>query len=50
MTCNFTSISTVFRLYQDDEGLIMTALYKGNSFMVEKISPRAKLELTTLDQ
>ena len=44
MACDFTSFSTVF---QDDGRLIM----KGNEtpFTVEKISPRAWIELGPLD-
>ena len=45
MTCNFTSFSTVFQSYQEDESLIMKAVRNGTPFTVEKISPRAGLEL-----
>ena len=46
MTCNFTSFSTVFKSYQDDGRLIK----KGCVQCVEKISPRAGIELGLLDQ
>ena len=37
MTCNFTSFSTVFQSYQDDERLIVKAVCSGTPFTVEKI-------------
>ena len=40
MTCDFTSFSTVFQSYQDDERLIMKGSVQWNSFIVEKISPQ----------
>ena len=46
MTCDFTSFSSVFQSYQDDERLIM----KSCVFTVEKISPRAGIELGPPDQ
>ena len=50
MTCDFTSFSTVFRSYQDDGNLIMKAVCNGTMFTVEKISPRAGIELGPLGQ
>ena len=47
MTCDFTSFSTVFQSYQDDEGLIMKAVCNGTPFTVEKILPRTGIELGT---
>ena len=47
MTCDFTSFSTVFQSYQDDERLIMKAVCNGAPFTVEKILPRAGIELGT---
>ena len=46
MTCHFTSFSIVFPTYQD-EGRMMMKGMNGTPFMVEKISPRAGLELGT---
>ena len=40
MTCDFTSYSTVFQSYQDDERTRAP-------FTIEKITPRAGLELET---
>ena len=39
-TWDFTSYSTVFQSYQDDERLIMKGSVQWNLFMVEKILPR----------
>ena len=50
MTCDFTPFSTVLQSYQDDERLIMKGLCNGTPFMVEKISPRAVIELGPRDQ
>ena len=51
MTCDFTSFSTVFLSYQDEGGgLMMKAVCNGTPFTVEKISPRAGIELGPLDQ
>ena len=50
MTCDFTSFSTMFKSYQDDGKLIMKAVCNGAPFSVEKISPRAGIELGPLDQ
>ena len=50
MTCDFTSFSTVFQSYQDDGKLIMKGCVQGTPFTVEKISPRARIELGPLDQ
>ena len=47
MTCNFTSFSTVFQSYQDDERMKLKAECNGTPFEVEKISPRAGFELRT---
>ena len=44
MTCDFTSFSTVFQLYQDDGRSIMKAVCTGTPFAVEKISPRVGLQ------
>ena len=44
MTCNFTSFSTAFQSYRDDEGLMRN----GTPFTVEKNTPRAGLELGTV--
>ena len=44
---DFTSFSIVFQLYQDDERLTMKDLCNETPFTVEKISPRAGLELGT---
>ena len=49
MTCAFTSFSTVFQSYQDDGGLIMKACVHWSPIYVEKISPRAGIELDSLD-
>ena len=48
MTCDLTSYSTVFQSYQDNERLIMKGLCNGTLFTVEKILPRAGLELATV--
>ena len=48
MTCDFTSFSTVFRSYQDDERLIMKGCVQWNPVYGEKVSPRAGLELATV--
>ena len=50
MTCDFTSFSKVFLSYQDDGRLIMKDCVQWSSFTVEKISPRAGIELGPLDQ
>ena len=50
MICDFTSFSTVFRSYQDNARLLMKGLCNGAPFKVEKISPRAGIELGSLDQ
>ena len=47
ITFDFTSFSTVFPSYQDDGSVIMKGLCNGTPFTVEKISPRAGLELET---
>ena len=41
MTCDFTSFSTVFQSYQDDERLVTKGCVQWNPFTVEKISPQA---------
>ena len=48
MTCDFTSFSTVSQSYQDDGRLIIESC-NGAPFTVEKISPRAGIELGPLD-
>ena len=50
MACDFTSFITVFQSYQDDERLIMKGCENGTPFTVEKIPPRAGIELSPLDQ
>ena len=51
MSCDYTSLFlTVFQSYQDDVLLIMKPVCNGTPFMVEKISPRAGIELGPLDQ
>ena len=50
MNCDFTSFSIVFQTYQDDGRLIMKAVCNGTPFTVEKISPRAGIELGPLEQ
>ena len=46
--CDFSSFSTVFQSYQDDDWLIMkVSVCSGTPFTVEKISPRAGFELGT---
>ena len=47
MMCDFTSFSTVFQSYQDDGRMIMKGCVQWNTYTVEKISPRAGLELAT---
>ena len=50
MTCDFTSFSTVFQSYQDDERLIMKGCVQWLQwFKVEKILPRAGIKLGLLD-
>ena len=39
MTRDFTSFSTIFQSYQDDERMIMKGCVQWNPFTVEKISP-----------
>ena len=50
MICDLTSFSTVFQSYQNDGRLIMKGWCNGTPFTVEKISPRAGIELDPLDQ
>ena len=51
ITCDFTSFSTVFQSYQDDKTLIMkSCVCNGTPFTIEKISPRAGMEVSPLDQ
>ena len=50
MTCDFTSFSTIFQSYLDDERLIKKGSVKRKSVSVEKISPQTGLELDPLDQ
>ena len=50
MNCDFTSFLTVFQSYQDDVRIIMKGLCNGTPYMVEKISPRVRIELGPLDQ
>ena len=47
MTCNFTSFSILFQSYQDDGRMIMKGCVHWNPVSVEKISPRAGIELGT---
>ena len=44
---DFTSFSTVFQSYQDDERLIMKGCVQWNPVTAEKISPQAGIELAT---
>ena len=47
MTCDFTSFSTVFQSYQDDERLIMKDCVQWLQwFKVEKFLPRAGIRLS----
>ena len=46
MTCDFTSFSTVFQLYQDDGRMIMKGCVQWNPVYDSK-DPRLRLELTT---
>ena len=50
MTNDFTSFSTVFQSYQDDERLRMKAVCNGTPLTVEKTPPQAGIELGPLDQ
>ena len=50
MTCDFTSFLTVFLSYQDDVWMIMKGCVQWKPFMVEKISPRLRIEFSPLDQ
>ena len=50
MTCDFTSISTVFQSYHDDERLIMNGCVQLNPVTVEKISLRRDSNSRPLDQ
>ena len=48
MTLDFTSVLTVFQLYQDDGWMIMEGcVCNGKSFTVGKTPPRAGLESGT---
>ena len=47
MICDFTSFSAVFQSYHDDGRMIMKGCVQWTPFTVEKISPRAGLELRT---
>ena len=47
MTCDFTSSTTVFQSYQNDERVIMKGLCNETAFTFKKISSRAGLELGT---
>ena len=47
ITCHFMSFETVFRSYQNDEGMMMKGLCSGTPFTVEKISTRTWLDLGT---
>ena len=44
MTCDFTSFSTVFQSYQDNEKAIMEGYVQWSLFMAEKILTWAGLE------
>ena len=48
MTCDLSSSTTLFQLYQDDGRMIMKGYEKRNPAMAEKSSPRAGLELGTV--
>ena len=43
----FYVLSIVFQSYQDNGRMIMKGCVNGTPFMVEKISPRARIELRT---
>ena len=45
MTCDFKSFSTALQSYQHDGMLIMKGRVQRNTFMAEKISPPAGIEL-----
>ena len=47
ITYDFTTFSTVFQSFQDDERLIIKGLCNGTPSTVEKNSPQAGLELGT---
>ena len=47
LTCEFTSFSTVFQSYQDDERLIIKDCVQWNPLTDERISTRAGIELGT---
>ena len=47
MICGFSSFSIVFQSYLGDERVIMKVVCNGTPFTVERISPRAWLELGT---
>ena len=46
----FTFFLTVFQSYQDDAWMIMKGCVQWNSFMIVKISPQVRMELSPLDQ
>ena len=50
MIYDFTSFLTVLQSYQDDERLIKKVVCNGTPFTVEKILPRAGIELGPPDQ
>ena len=50
MACDFMPFSTVLQSYQDNVRLIMKGYVGWSSFTVEKISPRAGIELDPLDR
>ena len=47
MTCDCTSLSTVFQSYRDDVRMIMEGCMHWNMYTVEKISPQVGLEAAT---
>ena len=50
MICDFTSFLTVFESYQDDGRLVIKGCVQWSSSTVEKISPRAGIQLGPLDR
>ena len=49
MTCDLTSFLKVFQSYQDDVWIIMKAVCNGTPLTAEKILPRVRIELDSLD-
>ena len=49
MACDFTSFSTVFQSYEDNERLIMKGCVQCNSIQGLEVLPQAGIELGPLD-